>query len=169
MYHSNGDDTLSGCHDSSTPHLVLDVVQAKLEHDSIRVLVPGHGLVVGGPHSTAFDGTRKDHLYTNVRHVVYEERSRTRSMRGRGGEAGGKRSWFVPVQVCPGTSVSPLPSSETSRPTAGTCLLWGKLKTPDLGSSRKSGQGFGFTRYTKIISKQRNFICAPPWTARRWS
>lgn len=46
-----------------TSHLVPDVVQSELEHHSLGVVVPGHGLVAGRPHGTAFDGTRKDHLH----------------------------------------------------------------------------------------------------------
>lgn len=95
---TKGDSAISGCHYRSTPHLVLDVVQSELEHDFVRVFVPGHGLVVGRPHCTAFDGARKYHLYH-----TYKERNRTRSMQGvtqdKSQAQAHVRPWYVQVQV----------------------------------------------------------------------
>lgn len=46
----------------SCSHLILDVVEPEFEHDRISIVVPGHGLVAGGPHCLTVHGARKNHL-----------------------------------------------------------------------------------------------------------
>lgn len=65
---------------SRKTHLVLDVVQSELEHHCVGVVVPGHRLVVGRPHSAAFDGAREYHLHDAKKET--EEETGSRGSRG---------------------------------------------------------------------------------------